>query len=275
MVNFPFKNFDPTPYLASVPQETILRHRELLEQHGTTPNGTAANTTDKKCNMEIDDEIGEFDRENFIGSIDENEIAEEATALDENDGIDDEQIESSLGHNGVTKMSTRYSTKRMPNRSNAGRQRLVSSSLTQTPVIDGQLVDYHNHKLEDGKDPYDPKYQLYAVVVSIFSVCSDEKKIKTKKFSHQSHSGMLNGGHYISYASNPNNSWYCYNDSSCREIPCQPNIDPGSAYLLFYERQGLNYSPYLPKVDDRPIPNGSIVDTDESDNEMKKLCVIS
>jgi len=30
-VHFPFDDFDPTPYLASVPQETILRHKELLE----------------------------------------------------------------------------------------------------------------------------------------------------------------------------------------------------------------------------------------------------
>lgn len=165
VVNFPFKNFDPTPYLASVPQETILRHKELSEQH----NGMNGQVNDKKCNMEIDDEIGEFDRENFIGSIDENEIAEEAMVLDEVDGKS-EQIESSLGNN-VTKVSSRYSvnnsTKRMPNRSNAGRQRLVSSSLTQTPVIDGHLVDYHNHKLKDGQNPYDLKYQLYAVVVSI------------------------------------------------------------------------------------------------------------
>ncbi|XP_041972370.1 ubiquitin carboxyl-terminal hydrolase 32 isoform X2 [Aricia agestis] len=29
VVNFPFQDFDPTPYLASVPQETILRHIEL------------------------------------------------------------------------------------------------------------------------------------------------------------------------------------------------------------------------------------------------------
>ncbi|XP_038217361.1 ubiquitin carboxyl-terminal hydrolase 32-like [Zerene cesonia] len=29
VVNFPFHDFDPTPYLASVPQETILRHKEL------------------------------------------------------------------------------------------------------------------------------------------------------------------------------------------------------------------------------------------------------
>lgn len=27
---------------------------------------------------------------------------------------------------------------------------------------------------------------------------------------------MLGGGHYITYAHNPNNRWYCYNDSSCK-----------------------------------------------------------
>lgn len=159
VVNFPFKNFDPTPYLASVPQETILRHKELSEQHGAT-----ANSTDKRCNMETDDEICEFDRENCIGSIDEN-VAEEAMVLDEVDGRDDEQIESSPS-NGVNRtMPARHSVINSTKRQSM-RQRLVSSSLTQTPVIDGQLIDYHNHKLEDGQDPYDLKYQLYAVVVS-------------------------------------------------------------------------------------------------------------
>lgn len=270
VVNFPFKNFDPTPYLASVPQETILRHKELQteQQHGLV-NGIA-NSVDSKCDEEADD---------VIDSIDENEVAEEAMALDE---ANDEQNESSLANSVANKMATRYSvnnnsTKRMPNRSNAGRQRLVSSSLTQTPVIDGNLVDYHNHKLENGQDPYDLKYQLYAVVVSernAFVIFFPG--ITFFSLALQSHSGLLNGGHYISYAANPNNSWYCYNDSSCREIPCQPNIDPSSAYLLFYERQGLNYSPYLPNVDDKPMPNnGSVVDAEESDNELKKLCVIS
>lgn len=88
---------------------------------------------------------------------------------------------------------------------------------------------------------------------------------------------MLNGGHYISYASNPNGSWYCYNDSSCREIPNRPNIDPGSAYLLFYERQGLNYEPYLPKVDSgKPIPNQALSGTDETDGDLRNLkCVLA
>lgn len=92
----------------------------------------------------------------------------------------------------------------------------------------------------------------------------------------QSHSGMLNGGHYISYASHPNSSWYCFNDSSCREIPNQPHIDPSSAYLLFYERKGLNYPPYLPKVSERTVPNGTpVVDIDDVDPELRKTCSIS
>lgn len=38
VVNFPFKDFDPTAYLASVPKHTVVRHRELerlrLEEDG-------------------------------------------------------------------------------------------------------------------------------------------------------------------------------------------------------------------------------------------------
>lgn len=84
---------------------------------------------------------------------------------------------------------------------------------------------------------------------------------------------MLNGGHYISYACNANGTWYCYNDSSCREIPNRPNIDPSSAYLLFYERQGLDYGPYLPKVD-KTIPNMIPTEMDDQD-DLSKKCVIS
>lgn len=26
----------------------------------------------------------------------------------------------------------------------------------------------------------------------------------------------MGGGHYVTYAKNPNKKWYCYNDSSCK-----------------------------------------------------------
>lgn len=142
---------------------------------------------------------------------------------------------------------------RLSIKSKGQRKRLVSSSLTKTPVIDGQFTDFHKHHLKPERDPFDLKYQLYA------AVC---------------HSGMLNGGHYISYAANPNGSWYCYNDSSCREIPTRPKIDPSTAYLLFYERRDLDYDPYLPKVDGRQIPPEHLAEFEESENELKKMCTL-
>lgn len=57
---------------------------------------------------------------------------------------------------------------------------------------------------------------------------------------------MLNGGHYISYACNPNGHWYCYNDSSCREVLTEESI-PAPLQPLVQEnnnndsRQANNY----------------------------------
>lgn len=47
------------------------------------------------------------------------------------------------------------------------RERLVSTSLQKTPIIDENLHDFHEHKLLEGQDPFDLRYQLYAVVVSV------------------------------------------------------------------------------------------------------------
>ncbi|CRK98075.1 CLUMA_CG011444, isoform A [Clunio marinus] len=236
VVNFPFDNFDPTPYLASVPQETILRHRELLEQK-----------TKNIRNHDCDDEITEFDLENDI-PLNESRVCD---IIQENgDVIIAESSEPTDG-----KSPTRTHPNTSNNSKTNRRKRLVSTSLTKTPIVDGDLNDFNNHRLKLGADPLDLKYKLYAVV---------------------SHSGMLNGGHYVAYALNANNkSWYCYNDSSCREINQQPNIDPSSAYLLFYERQNLDYLPYLPKIENKqPLLNGNEL-LEESDNELKKACVLS
>lgn len=34
----------------------------------------------------------------------------------------------------------------------------------------------------------------------------------------QCHSGIMGGGHYISYAKNPNGKWLYYNDSTCKVL---------------------------------------------------------
>uniref|UniRef100_A0A182M9T8 ubiquitinyl hydrolase 1 n=1 Tax=Anopheles culicifacies TaxID=139723 RepID=A0A182M9T8_9DIPT len=297
VVNFPYEDFDPTPYLASVPQETILRHRDLLEGITAGPRGDGRN---RDCH----EEFVEFDRE--MSMIDEasDEISLSSLRLngvrdsegcdsdegcgninnrqqDELDGnsrssiitpaivgsnhvasarqlLDGDVVLDGSSSSGGNESATASASVRMKSTCSSvrssdstRRQRLVSTSLTKTPVIDGELTDFHKHHLKPDCDPFELKYQLYA------AVC---------------HSGMLNGGHYISYAANPNGSWYCYNDSSCREIPTRPKIDPSTAYLLFYERRDLDYGPYLPKVDGRQLPSEGLLDIDDSDNDLKKMC---
>lgn len=179
VVNFPFQDFDPTAYLASVPQETILRHTEILNSK-------------RRSSVFVDDTISESDSED-----------------------DESNVQQKVQRPKVER-------KRRSSVEVKGRERLESTSLVTTPVTDDNLMDYHGHHLLPEQDPFDLKYRLYAVV---------------------SHSGQMSGGHYVAYCRNPSGAWLCYNDSSCRELPAAPAppIDPAAAYLLFYERQGLDY----------------------------------
>lgn len=47
------------------------------------------------------------------------------------------------------------------------RDRLESTSLMTTPIEDSSLQDFHQHRLLAGADPFDLKYNLYSVVVSV------------------------------------------------------------------------------------------------------------
>ncbi|XP_026740853.1 ubiquitin carboxyl-terminal hydrolase 32-like isoform X3 [Trichoplusia ni] len=210
VVNFPFHDFDPTDYLASVPQETILRHTEIL--------------TLRRRSSLVDDTISESDS-------------------------DQDEDSPPKVHN-----KPKVERKRKESAEVRGRQRLESTSLVTTPVTDDNLIDYHQHHLLKDQDPFDIKYRLYAVV---------------------SHSGQMSGGHYVAYARNPSGAWLCYNDSSCRELPGRsPPIDPASAYLLFYERQGLDYERYLPDITGKEpvVKDAEVLDPD--DNDLKKMCSI-
>ncbi|XP_015223155.2 ubiquitin carboxyl-terminal hydrolase 32 isoform X2 [Lepisosteus oculatus] len=86
------------------------------------------------------------------------------------------------------------------------------------------------------------------------------------------HSGILGGGHYVTYAKNPNEKWYCYNDSSCKEVHSE-EIDTDSAYILFYEQEGVDYSQFLPKIDGKKMADTSSMDED-FESDYKKYCVL-
>uniref|UniRef100_A0A5F8GBB2 ubiquitinyl hydrolase 1 n=1 Tax=Monodelphis domestica TaxID=13616 RepID=A0A5F8GBB2_MONDO len=114
-----------------------------------------------------------------------------------------------------------------------------------------------NHSEEDSVDDQredvcvKPIYNLYAI---------------------SCHSGIMGGGHYVTYAKNPNNKWYCYNDSSCKELH-PDEIDTDSAYILFYEQQGMDYAQFLPKIDGKKMADTSSMDED-FESDYKKYCVL-
>ncbi|KAL2096161.1 hypothetical protein ACEWY4_008309 [Coilia grayii] len=86
------------------------------------------------------------------------------------------------------------------------------------------------------------------------------------------HSGIMGGGHYVTYAKNPNEKWYCYNDSSCKEVQSE-ELDADSAYILFYEQQGVDYSQFLPRTDGKKMADTTSMDED-FESDYKKYCVI-
>uniref|UniRef100_A0A8C7G4F2 Ubiquitin carboxyl-terminal hydrolase 32 n=1 Tax=Oncorhynchus kisutch TaxID=8019 RepID=A0A8C7G4F2_ONCKI len=86
------------------------------------------------------------------------------------------------------------------------------------------------------------------------------------------HSGIMGGGHYVTYAKNPNNKWYCYNDSSCKEVHSE-EMDTDSAYILFYEQKGVDFSQLLPKTDGKKMADTTSMDED-FESDYKKYCVL-
>lgn len=155
VVNFPFKDFDPTAYLASVPQETILRHRQLQEKKREELEKSVDSQPDRipeECDQDADVKCGEACRVSD-GAV--NPVSEHCKLL---------ECEGRTGGGNVKhecKMKVVGTEK-----TNKVRARLESTSLLRTPIIDEHLKDYHQHQLLPGQDPFDLKYQLYAVVVS-------------------------------------------------------------------------------------------------------------
>lgn len=181
VVHFPFDDFDPTPYLASVPQETILRHKELLDlknialdqyafvdddveeedESSTSRHGSSETSNDPDQRFEIGN-----DGAHAAEAMSSNRSAI-ATAEFVNDVITEDVVLRNTRSNLDNSLAT---PKKLENARIERRRRLISSSLTKTPVIDGEFEDFHHHKLKEGVDPFDMKYKLYAVVVSVIII---------------------------------------------------------------------------------------------------------
>lgn len=60
------------------------------------------------------------------------------------------------------------------------------------------------------------------------------------------HVGLIGGGHYVAEVRHVNGKWYLFNDSECSETTPDKS-GHASAYVLVYERRGINYEAMLPK----------------------------
>jgi ubiquitin carboxyl-terminal hydrolase 6/32 len=88
-------------------------------------------------------------------------------------------------------------------------------------------------------------------------------------YAISSHTGILGGGHYITYAKNPNGKWYIYNDSSCKET-VEQRVSNESPYLLFYQRQDFTFY-YKPERTERVDVSH---DDDDYNADARRFCVI-
>ncbi|XP_059091560.1 ubiquitin carboxyl-terminal hydrolase 32-like isoform X2 [Tigriopus californicus] len=245
IVDFPIKDFDPTPFLAAVPGTTVQRYRALRSGAKPIAHGT----------------IAELSEPNSLETI--TQPLHEINIQDDDEDGDEEEVFGHENHNpppmcngGVEdgqKPDTRPMVSHPMNGEDpiARRKRMESTSLLTHTIKDDQLEDFHQHKLVEGHNPLEINYKLYSMV---------------------SHSGVLAGGHYVSYGKHNDGKWYLQNDSACKPIN-EDQMDKSTAYLLFYEREGLCKEAYLPKVEGKSLPD--IRDLDEElETDFKKNCSV-
>jgi len=107
---------------------------------------------------------------------------------------------------------------------------IKSNRLVNFPLIG---LDPSSWLVEPPSEPL--KYDLYACV---------------------NHFGRLGGGHYTAYGINKNdNKWYSFDDSYVKLIEDVSTIVSPAAYLLFYQRRGLNEVDFLKRDPPTEIMN--------------------
>lgn len=126
-VQFPHNNLDFTEFLAAIPSETLVRHRQMATS-STPPNEIVDSTNDEP-------------------NADNNNPKHSTSS----------SIPYSNGH------PPNFSE--VINGNESTRKRLESTSLMTHPVHDEDLIDFHQHRLLPGYNKLDITYSLYAAVV--------------------------------------------------------------------------------------------------------------
>ncbi|XP_045069861.1 ubiquitin carboxyl-terminal hydrolase 32-like isoform X1 [Coregonus clupeaformis] len=147
----------------------------------------------------------------------------------------------------------------------------ASSSLRDVIVMNGDSGGHSNGVLHTEAST-EPSMDLETSATALLHQSDNSLENIYNLYAISCHSGIMGGGHYVTYAKNPNNKWYCYNDSSCKEVHSE-EMDTDSAYILFYEQQGVDYSQFLPKTDGKKMADTTSMDED-FESDYKKYCVL-
>ncbi|KAK6296272.1 hypothetical protein J4Q44_G00339850 [Coregonus suidteri] len=151
----------------------------------------------------------------------------------------------------------------------------ASSSLSNVILMNGDSGGHSNGVLstEASTEPStEPSMDLGSSATTLLHQSDNSLENIYNLYAISCHSGIMGGGHYVTYAKNPNSKWYCYNDSSCKEVHSE-EMDTDSAYILFYEQQGVDYSQFLPKTDGKKMADTTSMDED-FESDYKKYCVL-
>uniref|UniRef100_A0A8C7M9S6 ubiquitinyl hydrolase 1 n=1 Tax=Oncorhynchus kisutch TaxID=8019 RepID=A0A8C7M9S6_ONCKI len=147
----------------------------------------------------------------------------------------------------------------------------ASSSLSNVIVMNGDSGGHSNEVLSTEAST-EPSTDLETTATAQLHQRDNSLENIYNLYAISCHSGIMGGGHYVTYAKNPNNKWYCYNDSSCKEVHSE-EMDTDSAYILFYEQKGVDFSQLLPKTDGKKMADTTSMDED-FESDYKKYCVL-
>ncbi|KAK3792372.1 hypothetical protein RRG08_045916 [Elysia crispata] len=142
----------------------------------------------------------------------------------------------------------------------------ASRSSTHSPLAAATMKPMLNGAIKAGRDSQAIGARLHGFDTE------DYTNVKYNLYAMSCHTGILGGGHYVAYAKNDEQKrWFVYNDSSCKEIP-ENQLDKNSAYILFYERENVDFTRFMPDTTGRE-PDLAEID-DEFESDFKKMCVL-
>ncbi|XP_005089176.1 ubiquitin carboxyl-terminal hydrolase 32 [Aplysia californica] len=282
IVNFPLRGFDPSAYLAARDPEdsstttaaattnTMSVPAESKKTLSEPPPVTKSNGTDMDQEKEVPLESSGFT--SYIGKVSDSTnnnvgcgavtttttaVSSSSLSSSSSSSSSSTAISSSKHNPGLSALCMPASTIAAPGQLTEGSQisKVISNPGLVKALVNGKagnapLSVEDRLQVFDREDHSNARYNLYAM---------------------SCHTGILGGGHYVAYAKSTNQRWFCYNDSSCKEIPEQ-QLDKKSAYILFYEREGVEFSQFMPDTTGCE-PDLAEID-DEFESDLKRMCVL-